>query len=100
MLDAVGVKELRSDGETRQLTPYNLLATQAWMLLVPRSRECVEGLSVNALGFAGSLFVRSEAQLRLVEARGPLEILRQVGVAKAPLTPPPDLPPVAARGAG
>ncbi len=33
------------------------------MLLVPRSTECVEGISVNALGFAGGFLVKDESQL-------------------------------------
>jgi ATP adenylyltransferase len=48
------------------------------MLLVPRSAECVEGISVNTLGFAGSFFVRNEAQMRTVARLGPMAMLRRV----------------------
>jgi len=48
--------------------PYNLLATRRWMLVVPRRQERYEKISVNALGFAGSLFVRNAAELELVPA--------------------------------
>ena len=64
-----------------QVPPYNLLATRTWMMLVPRSRECVGSISVNALGFAGSLLARNEAEKALIEAIGPLEILKRVGRA-------------------
>ena len=53
----------------RQSAPYNLLATRRWMLLVPRSRDCFDSVPVNALGFAGSLFVRDEAQMQAAKAR-------------------------------
>ncbi|TSC32742.1 ATP adenylyltransferase [Corallococcus sp. Z5C101001] len=58
--------------------PYNLLATRDWMLLVPRSRAEHLGVNVNALGFAGSLLVRTPEQFDAVAALGPLELLRHV----------------------
>jgi ATP adenylyltransferase len=60
---------------------YNLLATREWMLVVPRSAEKYRSISVNSLGFAGSLLVRNEEELALVRETGPLEILRAVAVA-------------------
>jgi ATP adenylyltransferase len=58
--------------------PYNLLATRRWMLVVPRRQERYEKISVNALGFAGSLFVRNAAELELVRRVGPINVLRAV----------------------
>lgn len=58
--------------------PYNLLVTRDWMLLVPRCRAEHLGVNVNALGFAGSLLVRTPEQFDAVAALGPLELLRQV----------------------
>lgn len=59
-------------------TPYNLLATRRWMLVVPRRQECYETISVNALGFAGSLYVRNNAELKAVRRAGPMNVLRAV----------------------
>jgi ATP adenylyltransferase len=58
--------------------PYNLLATRRWMLVVPRRQERYETISVNALGFAGSLYVRNNAELELVRRAGPMNVLRAV----------------------
>lgn len=58
--------------------PYNLLMTPEWMLVVPRSRERFDSISVNALGFAGSILVKNDAQLARVREVGPLAILRHV----------------------
>jgi len=69
---------LRRVLDLQERTPYNLLVTQRWMLLVPRTRECFEGISVNALGFAGALLVRDAEQLQRVRDRGPMEVLRCV----------------------
>jgi ATP adenylyltransferase len=50
------------------------------MLLVPRSAEHAHRISLNALGFAGSLFVRDAAQLEIVRRIGPMALLRAVAV--------------------
>jgi len=70
----------RAFGCDRGGRPYNLLITRDWMLFVPRSRECWEGVSINALGFAGAILVRDEAQLTRLRAEGPLSALARVGV--------------------
>jgi ATP adenylyltransferase len=68
-----------------QPAPYNLLATRQWLLLIPRSRESFESVSINALGFAGALLVRNESQARVVREQGPLTVLRQ-GAMPLPAT--------------
>ncbi len=68
---------LEGDPE-RQSAPYNLLLTRGFLLLVPRHREHFEDVSVNALGFAGSLFVRTRAQFDRILEGGPLHVLRAV----------------------
>jgi ATP adenylyltransferase len=78
LLDAVGVRAIEVNGQAQPSGPYNLLVTPLGMLLVPRSAECVEGISVNTLGFAGSFFVRNEAQMRTVARLGPMAMLRRV----------------------
>ena len=72
-----------ADGEL-QSAPYNLLLRRGWMLIVARSRECFESISINALGFAGSLFVRTHAELERIRAVGPMRVLRAVAVPAEP----------------
>lgn len=79
LLARVGLPPLADGPSLRQSGPYNLLLTREWMLLVPRSAERCEGISVNALGFAGSLFVRDAAALGLVQCLGPFTLLSRVG---------------------
>lgn len=83
LLAATGLRTEGRLAEIRQAGPYNLLATRRWMLLVPRSSERCESISVNALGFAGSLFVRDAAQLALLKRIGPMALLRATAVASA-----------------
>lgn len=80
LLEAVGLPP--DWGSGRQPGPYNLLLTRQWLWLVPRSQERVDGISLNALGFAGSLFVRDEQQYRLVQQLGPLEVLLRGGLGR------------------
>jgi len=89
---------------------YNLLVTQNWLLLVPRSGETVHNItdntidsktnkttdnttskitnkktyniSINALGFAGALLVKDAEELAFLEASSPLNWLTQVGFAR------------------
>ncbi|HSM28797.1 MAG TPA: DUF4922 domain-containing protein [Thioalkalivibrio sp.] len=83
LLAAVGITGVESEGAVRQSGPYNLLVADDWMLLVPRAEEFFRGISVNALGFAGSLFVRDHEQLEVIRAAGPMHILQSVaGVAR------------------
>lgn len=65
-------------GEPQQRGPYNLLMTNEWMLVVPRSREHFRDISLNALAFVGSLFVRTDEQLQLLRREGPIKALRAV----------------------
>jgi ATP adenylyltransferase len=62
----------------RPAAQYNLLVTRDWMLVVPRRQERYETISVNALGFAGSLYVRNKAELEVVRRVGPMNVLRAV----------------------
>lgn len=76
LLRAVGLQD--GAAAARQTGAYNLLVTREWMLLVRRSQEEFESISINALGFAGALLVRNEQQMqRLIEV-GPLTVLSQV----------------------
>lgn len=78
LLGEAGVPVAAAPDGQRQGAPYNLLVAGDWMLLVPRSAECFEGVSVNGLGFAGSLFVRERAQLERIRALGPGRVLAGV----------------------
>jgi ATP adenylyltransferase len=81
LVHAAGLRIVDMNGQAQLCAPYNLLITPNWMLLVPRSKESVETIAVNALGFAGSLFVRDAAQMQTVERLGPMNVLRQVSLA-------------------
>jgi ATP adenylyltransferase len=78
LLHAAGLSVDASAGSHASTAPYNLLMTRRWMLLVPRSRECFEGISINALGFAGAFLVKDAHQLATLRRFGPMTALRQV----------------------
>lgn len=80
LLDAAGIGTRDVQGVAHQAAPYNLLVTRRWMLVVPRATERVEGISVNALGFAGSFFVRDAAQRQALVQLGPMAALARVAL--------------------
>ena len=65
-------------GLRKDCDPYNLLVTREFMLLVPRSKEHFESIGINALGFAGSLFVRRPEEVDIVRRVGLLAMLKGV----------------------
>ena len=63
-------------------SPYNLLLTRRWMLLVPRKLEFFGSISLNALAFAGALLVRNPQQLEELKKQGPMAALRHVATRR------------------
>lgn len=61
------------------LPPFNMLVGDGWLLLVPRSQEHFEGISINALSFGGTIYVRQPEQVELIRQTGPLQALASVG---------------------
>jgi len=80
LCDFSGVGVRLEGGVPYQTSPYNLLLTRGWMLVVPRACESAAGISVNALGFAGSMFVKTPEQAEQVARRGPMTMLREVAL--------------------
>jgi ATP adenylyltransferase len=81
VFQAIGVEAV-VEGD-RQSLPYNLLVTRRWMMIVPRQQEKYASISVNSLGFAGSLFVKDEEQKKILRQAGPMSVLQQVACPKA-----------------
>lgn len=61
------------------LPPFNLLAGEGWLLVIPRSRECFEGISISAVCFGGTLYTREPEQIESIRRVGPLQALAAVG---------------------
>ena len=72
---------LRVD-EAGLLPPLNLLVEDGWLLLVPRGREHFETISINALAFGGTFFVRDDEELAGLRQAGPLRALATVGIRR------------------
>ena len=86
LLAAVGIQGVMRHAVLRQSAAYNLLLTREWMLVVPRSQECFEGISINALGFAGSIFVKSENELEKIRRARPMAALAAVAISRIEVT--------------
>jgi sulfate adenylyltransferase (ADP) / ATP adenylyltransferase len=64
--------------DPHRTAPYNLLLTQRWMFAIPRARERFDSISIGALSFAGSIFVRNEAEMARLREAGPMNVLKAV----------------------
>lgn len=81
------ISTVRHDPDYPSGSPsYNFLLTLEHMHVIPRKKENYvlsetgDPLSVNALGFAGMLLVKSEKELEAVRVEGIGKILRGVGL--------------------
>ncbi len=82
MLQYVGLNLFVESENSLQSSPYNLLFTKEWMMLMPRSEEFFEAISVNALGFAGALLVQNEQQMDNLRTHGGMKVLMHTGIRK------------------
>jgi ATP adenylyltransferase len=80
MLRYTKMKAPVSVRQERQSAPYCFLVAREWMLLVPRSQEFFEGISINSLGYAGALLVRNEEQMAILKKCGPIAALKSVAL--------------------
>ncbi|WP_432695512.1 ATP adenylyltransferase family protein [Marinobacterium sp. YM272] len=69
---------LRTYLDLGEADPYNLLVTDEWMMLVPRSQEKWQGISFNALAFCGAMLVRDGEQASLLKKEGLMQALAAV----------------------
>ncbi|MBE9079654.1 phosphorylase [Romeria aff. gracilis LEGE 07310] len=78
LLKQVGIADPTGSWEGRQSAAYNLLCTRQWMMVIPRRQECYSQISVNSLGFAGSLLAKNAEVLARLKTIGPLTLLQAV----------------------
>lgn len=75
LLADVGIAPITADSPCGA---YNWLMTRRWAMAVPRTCEHWQGVSVNALGFAGALLARDGAEAAAIRAAGPAALLAAV----------------------
>jgi len=73
-----GYQSLRTALGLSEEAPYNLLLTQDWMLMVPRTAERWQGISFNALAFCGAILVRDSEQSATLRDAGIMQALAGV----------------------
>ncbi|KAI8101895.1 hypothetical protein M9434_006957 [Picochlorum sp. BPE23] len=61
---------------------YNLILTQKYIMIAPRSREYIESVSCNSMGFAGSFFLSRQEEIDEMKRLGPTHVLSQLGFSK------------------
>lgn len=79
LLNSLEIDDPTGQWEGGQHSAYNLLGTRDWVMVVPRSQDDHLGISVNSLGFAGSLLVKTQTQMAQLKQIGPMALLKEVG---------------------
>lgn len=62
--------------------PHNLVLTKRWMVMIPRREKVYEGLTANAPGMVGSVYVQSESDLDKWKQAGPANVLAGLGIPR------------------
>lgn len=62
--------------------PHNVVLVKEWMLVIPRRKSNVNGVSANGAGMLGMVWVTDEAKLEQWKSLGPRWTLSQLGVAQ------------------
>lgn len=81
LLTSLAIGDVTGQWYGVQRCAYNLLGTRNWMMVVPRHRDDYLEISVNSLGFAGSLLVKNQEQMAQLKDIGPMTLLKEVGQA-------------------
>ncbi|MEM8614000.1 MAG: DUF4922 domain-containing protein [Cyanobacteria bacterium P01_H01_bin.105] len=79
LLNSLAIDDPSGQWQGSQRDAYNLLGTRDWLMAVPRRQDDHLGISVNSLGFAGSLLVKNHVQMDQLEQIGPMTLLKEVG---------------------
>jgi sulfate adenylyltransferase (ADP) / ATP adenylyltransferase len=59
---------------------YNLVFTEEWLMATPRTRDSVDGRSINSVGTIGLLLAKSDADLQYFKQTNPLKLLENLGL--------------------
>lgn len=79
LLRSLNIDDLSGQWQGDQRCAYNLLGTRDWLMIIPRSQDDYLDISVNSLGFAGSLLVKNQDQMNQLKQIGPMALLKEVG---------------------
>jgi ATP adenylyltransferase/5',5'''-P-1,P-4-tetraphosphate phosphorylase II len=60
--------------------PHNVVLVPGWMMVIPRTRAAVGGISANAAAMMGLVCVKSESEVEEWRERGPAGVLGGVGI--------------------
>jgi ATP adenylyltransferase len=66
------------------ICPHNVILTRTWLMVIPRRSNDFHGLTSNAPGMIGSVWLQNEAQLEKWTQLGPANVLSHLGVVKDP----------------
>lgn len=76
-------KALLGNGHrTYDYFPHNIVLTKRWLLVIPRCKETSHGLSANAAGMCGMVWVATREQVKKWREAGPAKVLSELGAKR------------------
>jgi ATP adenylyltransferase len=66
--------------EGEAAVPHNVIMDRSWLVVVPRRSAGWDGISTNAAGMLGMVWVNNEEKMNLWLKRGPANVLARLGV--------------------
>ncbi|KAJ6251003.1 ap-4-a phosphorylase ii [Anaeramoeba flamelloides] len=82
-LDLFNVDNNNNNNKNKKICSYNWVCTKNYMMVVPRSvSELANGIGSNAMGYTGSLYVRSKEEEQYIKEFGPMRLLTELGIKK------------------
>ena len=71
--------EERLRGRWTREDSYNMLLTREYMMVIPRRADFIMSVGANAMGFAGSFFLGTQAEIDDLKMLGPSRVLAALG---------------------
>ncbi|MFT5163965.1 MAG: ATP adenylyltransferase [Alteromonadaceae bacterium] len=68
--------------DSQQCQPYNLLLTNSWMLIIPRSTNNLNGIFANGINYSGHFLIKNQSQIDWLTEFGIIEYLSQCSIPK------------------
>ncbi|KAJ5098088.1 hypothetical protein N7532_005089 [Penicillium argentinense] len=63
--------------------PHNVVLTKRWIVIVPRTTKVFKGITSNAPGMLGSVYISNHDQLRAWKEVGPTKALAELGLSSS-----------------
>ena len=76
-------QDLRQRLGLEQDSPHNVIVTNTWIIVIPRTQAKLGCRAANAASMLGMVWVKTEDDLKAWKEYGPMEVLAEVGLRRS-----------------